>query len=241
MSKSDDSAQSAPPTEREQDMIIHLKEIGGLQREIAFLESVRKVTTDEPSRESLERSAKILQGAQERLYNSLSAKYGITAPEADKIMDNQRLDYGADSDMLTKLRERIAVHGDEAVKAFENSAQFDAGVLTDLTNKAAAMPEMPTPQTEQEKIAFNLLELKNQEKALGQQIADSRKILPPEEIRRLEQDYEQKKREYKEKFAEVVKRPDKEQILKIWENAIKLELKLESEAKGREQTFSQTK
>jgi hypothetical protein len=243
MSKPDDSAQSAPPTEREKDKQTHFDEIKSLKQEMDFLESVRKVTTDEPSRESLGRSIELLKGSQDRLYKSLYVKYGVTVEEADKIIGGKK----PMADVLTGLRERVATYGVDAIAEFDNSGQFDAGVLRDLGNMAVNVQDVseqaPQPLTEQEKIVENLLELSKQEKRIIQQISESRKSLNPEEIQVLEQAREQKRQEYKEKFAEVVKRSDGEQIIKLWENAVKLELKIKREAEAKElaKTPSRTK
>jgi len=240
MSKTDDSAQSMPPTERESDVLFYLGIIKSVKEDIVFFENVRKVIEDEPSEGSFERSIQLLRGSQDKLYKALQVKYGVDMERADKIIAGK-----SEADMLTKLRERVAAYGDEAVKVFENSGQFDAGVVKDLANRAVdvqGVPEQATQSsTEQERIAANLIELKNQEKAISRRLADFRKSLKPEEIRDLERAREQKGREYKEKFDEVVKRPDKEQIIKLWENAIKLELKIEREAEGKEQEKSLSK
>jgi hypothetical protein len=221
-----------------------------------FLENVRKVTRDEPSRESLRRSVELLGEIQGKLYKSLYVRYGIDAEEANKIMaDKKEADaFGATSDMLTILRERVAMGGDEAIKAFDNSGQFDAGVLKDLTNRAVNVTGVGEPsqvaptasqavplRVEQEKIVANLLELSNQEKEAGQRLAISRKSSPPEKIQELEQDYEQKRQAYKEAFAEVVRRSDREQILTMWKEAVKLELKIARETQEQEKTPSKTK
>jgi hypothetical protein len=241
--KSAGSSQAMPPTEQEKDTLTHLDTIKSLRQDIDFLESVRKVTKDEPSRESLGRSVETLQRAQGRLYRSLYDRYGIDAKEADKIIDTQK----SEADKLAALRERVAMQGYEAIKKFENSGQFDTGVLKDLTNRAITVqgtpepPQAPQNQTEQEKIVANLLELSNQEKKINQQLANAQKTLTPEEIRELKQTRAQIRQEYKEKFAEIVKRPDREQIIKRWENAVKLELKTEREARRQEKTPARTK
>jgi len=245
MSKPDESVHSVPLTEGEKDKQTHLDTIKSLKRDVDFLESVRKVTTDGPSRESLGRSIAVLRETQGKLYRSLEVKYGLDSKEIDKIIGDKK----SEADVLTTLRERVAAYGDEAVKAFENSGQFNAGLLKDLRNRAVNVRGVPEPveatksSREQEKIVAELVELSNQEKKINQQIVDARKSLNPEGIRGLEQAREQKRREYQEKFAEVVKRPDGEQIIKLWENAVKLELKIKREKEAREQdkTPSKTK
>jgi hypothetical protein len=207
MSKVDDSAQSVPPTERERDVLTYLNTIKSLKEDMDVLEKVRKVVGDEVSVESLGRSIEVLRGSQDKLYRSLQVKYGVDMERADKIITT----FKSEADMLTKLRERVAAYGDEAVKAFENSGQFDAGVLKDLANRAVDVQGVPEQiPTEHEKIVAELIDLRNAGK----------------------------RQEYKEKFDEVVKRPDKEQIIKLWENAIKLELKIEREAESKEQDKS---
>jgi len=278
--KGSEPVRVVPPTEREMEMVTHLNTIESLQKDVGFLEGVRKVISDVPSIQSLGQSIETLKGAQGRLYESLNAKYGMDSREADKIIaaDKSAVDaFGATPDMLTKLRERVAMYGDEAVKAFDNSGQFDAGILKDLGNRAVnvqgvpepsqavpeAVPLVPSPvssqampqdapqvvpqavaqapsqipqiQAEQEKIVANLIDLSNQEKKISQQIVGARKTLNPEEIRALEQARAQIRQEYKEKFAEVTKRPDRKEIIKKWENTVKLELKIEREAKAKEQ------
>jgi hypothetical protein len=250
--------------DHEKDMRMHFDELSRIGRDRVFLESVRKVTTDVPSRESLRRSIEILGEMQGKLYKSLYNRYGIGVEEANKIIaDKKETDaFGASADMLAILRERVAMGGDEAVKAFDNSGQFDAGVLKDLTNRAVnvqevdELPQIPAqapltpaqtltqtaqPQTEQEKIVANLLELSNQEKEASQQLANFRKSSPPEKIQALEQDRVEKRQAYKEAFAKVVRRPDREQILTMWKNAVKLELKIARETQEQEKTPSKTK
>jgi len=225
MSKPDDSVRVAPLSERESDVLAHLNMIKSLKHDIDFYEGMQKVTRDEQSNESLGRSVETLQRAQGRLYQSLNVRYGIDTEKADKIIGGKI----SEADMLTAFRERVAMYGYGAVKAFDNSGQFDAGILKDLSNRAVNVrdtPEVPqasaqaqkqaaASQTEQEKIVANLLELSKREKKINKQIADSGKTLNPEGIRALEQERDQKRREYKENFAEVVKRPDKEQIMKL--------------------------
>lgn len=241
--KNGEPPQSTPSqTEREKDKQTHFDEIIRIQKDMIFLESVRKVTNDEPSRESLGRSVEILRETQGKLYRSLYVRYGIDVEEADKIIDNKK----SEADTLAALRERVAMYGYGAIKEFENSGQFDVGTLKDLANRAVNVRGTPEPpqvtqtqttssQAEQEKIVANLIELSNREKWINQQLTLARKTLSSDEIKELKQDRDQTRQEYKEKFAEIVKRPDREQIIKMWENALKLELKIEREAKAKEQ------
>jgi len=233
--KSPEPVQVTPQTDGEKDVLTHLNTIKTLKQNIGYLENVRKVIIDAPSRESLGRSIDVLREAQGKLYGSLNVKHGIDAEGANKIITLKN-----EADVLTALRERVAAYGVEAVKNFENSGQYDAGVLKDLGNRAVnaqgtpKSPQAPPTQTEQEKIVANLIGLNNQEKRIARQIIESRKTLTPEEIQELERAREQKRQEYKEAFDEMVNRPDGEQLTKQWENAVKLELKIKSEAKTKE-------
>jgi hypothetical protein len=216
-------------SEQEKNKQAHLNEINWLKKEIAFLERVQKTTTHEPSRQSLSNTIEIYKGSQEKLSRSLYAKHGITADESEKAKKS-------DADKLVKYGERVASQGVGAMDNFYNSAQFDAGTLKDIANRA--VPAQEPPPTEQEKIVQTLLDLKNQEKAISQQLVSLQKSLSPEEIKALEKERAQKWQAYTEKFGQVIQRPDKEQIIKMWEAAKIQEYKIERE---KEQDKEQTR
>jgi hypothetical protein len=226
-SQSPQSSQSPPDSvEREKNKQAHLNEIKWLKKELAFLEKFHKTTNHEPSRQSLENTIEALKGLQEKLTKSIYEKHGVTP------------------DKLTEYRELAASHGYEAIRQFEYTGQYDAGFLADAANRAinvmSKSSQTPT-QTEQAAIVANLIELKNYEKAITLQLVNSKKSLTPDAIEALKEAQAKAKQDYKSKFAEAKKRPDKKQIMQLWIENKKQEVKTAQAAKGKEHTFSQTK
>jgi hypothetical protein len=153
----------------------------------------------------------------------------IRSQQGDQKKDDKKPDLGTigdNPDVIAKLRERVASQGIDAVKAFDNSAQFDPGVLIDLNNKSNPMPTIPDPipspsTLPDQELVNRIIQAQNAEQDLKKQLANTEN---PVERKALEAGIKQSFQANVTLHAEITKRPNWKELIEKKERVEKLVL-----------------